>query len=42
MKEEQPGLTKEEYGLQLHSFYTKDKGNEIISDLQKLFVDLSV
>lgn len=42
MKEEQPGLSKDEYGLQLHQFYTKDKGHEIIADLQRVFQTLSV
>jgi hypothetical protein len=42
MKEEQPGLSKDEYGLQLHQFYTKDKGHEVIADLQRVFQSLSV
>lgn len=31
-----PELTKDEIGLQLHQFYTKDKGHEILSDLKNI------
>ena len=41
MRMDQPGLTKEEYGLNLHQYYTKNKGHEIIADLQSVFSTLS-
>jgi len=31
-----PDLTKDEIGLQLHQFYTQDKGHEILSDLKNI------
>jgi hypothetical protein len=31
-----PDLLKDEIGLQLHQFYTKDKGHEILSDLKNI------